>query len=154
MQRKLLLGIVVVSIAVCTVLGLMLSGLLALKDIPEPEPIIGVVNIDTSVGYPGGDLSDEFVGILRTQPSVTITEFNTTYEANGSLYNGDIIGYIIMDNGFEFNVSARIPAFIPYYANLLERTLVAKKVNDAIGDFKIAFNLTANDIYLVWVFGP
>jgi hypothetical protein len=111
---------------------------------------MGVVNLDTSVGYPGPEpLSDAFIGILRMQPSVTVTEYDTIYAANESLFYEEIIGFVVIGNGFEFNVSVHIPAFVAFYADalyILAQPLMALKVNDAIKDFKVAYNFTEDEI--------
>ncbi|MEX2679979.1 MAG: ABC transporter permease [Candidatus Sigynarchaeota archaeon] len=111
---------------------------------------MGVVNLDTSVGDPRYVLSEEFINVLAEQPSVTLTRFNTIHDANVSLYYEHIIGFVVIGNGFEFNVSAHLPAFVTFYADalyILAQPLMAMKVNNAIKDFKVAFNFTEDEIY-------
>jgi len=113
------------------------------------EAKMGVVNLDTSVGDPRYVLSEEFIGILAEQPSVTLTRFGTVHDANVSLYYEHIIGFVVIGNGFEFNVSAHLPAFVSFYADalyILAQPLMAMKVNDAIKDFKVAYNFTEDEI--------
>ncbi len=110
---------------------------------------MGVVNLDTSVGDPRYVLSEEFITILGEQPSVTITRYDTVYAANESLYYENIIGFVVIGDGFEFNVSAHLPAFVNFYADalyILASPLMALKVNDAIKDFKVAYNFTEDEI--------
>ncbi len=111
---------------------------------------MGVVNLDTSVGDPDYVLSEEFIAVLSEQPSVTITQYATVYAANESLFYEKIIGFVIIANGFEFNVSAHIPAFVNFYSdagNILAQPLMALKVNNAIKAFKVAYNFTEDEIY-------
>ncbi len=110
---------------------------------------LGVVNLDTSVGDPRYVLSEEFISVLAEQPSVTITRYSTVYAANESLYYENIIGFVVINDGFEFNVSAHLPAFVAFYADalyILAQPLIAMKVNDAIKDFKVAYNFTEDEI--------
>ncbi|MBN2150018.1 MAG: ABC transporter permease [Candidatus Lokiarchaeota archaeon] len=110
---------------------------------------IGVVNLDTSVGDPRYVLSEEFIGILGEQSSVSITRYETVYAANVSLFYEHIIGFVVINDGFEFNVSAHLPAFVNFYADalyILAQPLIAMKVNDAIKDFKVAYNFTEDEI--------
>ncbi|NMC05230.1 MAG: ABC transporter permease [Candidatus Lokiarchaeota archaeon] len=124
--------------------GQMLDNLVAGR-----ETRMGVVNLDTSVGDPRYVLSEEFINILGQQPAVTITRYDSIYAANESLYYERIIGFVVINNGFEFNVSAHLPTFVPFYSSalyILAQPLMAKKVNDAIKDFKVAYNFTEDEI--------
>jgi ABC-type multidrug transport system permease subunit len=59
------------------------------------------------------------------------------------------MGYVIIGDGFETNVSAHLPALVEFYAdslNVLATPLMAKKINDAVADFKQAFNYTEDEI--------
>jgi len=110
---------------------------------------LGYVNLDRSVGYPNYVLSDEFIAVLGRQPGVTLTKYDTVAEANESLYRENIIGYVVLRDGFEMNVSAHLPAFVECHADavyILAQPLVTSKVNDAIKEFKIAFNLLEDEI--------
>jgi len=103
------------------------------------EATIGVVNLDYSLGEPKYNVSTEFLKILAQQPDVTLSA------ADIALYQEHIIGYIILYNGFEFNVSTHLPAFVIFYYDsvyVLAEALIAAKVNNAITQFKTEFNYT------------
>src|SRR5271157_845546 len=106
---------------------------------------IGVVNMDHSLGEPKYNLSTELINILAVQSDVTITNYTDKSAADIALYQEKIIGYIIIDNGFEFNVSTHIPAFVFFYYDsiyVLAEAIIANKVNNAINQFKLKFNYT------------
>lgn len=112
----------------------------------RPAPI-GVVNLDHSLGEPRYNLSEEFIKVLAQQSDVTLKNYSDKATADVALYNETVIGYIIIHNGFEFNVSTHIPAFVDFYYDsiyVLAEAIVAKKVDDAISQFKLKFNYSQN----------
>jgi ABC-type multidrug transport system permease subunit len=113
------------------------------------ETNIGVVNLDSSVGDPRYVLGEEFIKILDDQPMVDITFYDSVVEANTSLFYEQIIGFVVINDGFEMNISAHLPAFVDFYASalyILAQPLIAAKVNDAIKDFKYEFGYTKDEI--------
>ncbi|MHA1792262.1 MAG: ABC transporter permease [Promethearchaeota archaeon] len=110
---------------------------------------IGVVNLDTSVGDPNHVLSEEFIKILDDQPDTLLTRFDNQSVAEEAMYYEKIWGYVVIHDGFEFNVSAHIPTLVVFYSDsldLLAQPLIAKKINDAIYDFKYKFNFTEDEL--------
>jgi ABC-2 type transport system permease protein len=113
------------------------------------EATIGVVNLDHSVGEPRYILSEEFIKVLALQSDTTLINYSDVSAADVAVYQEHVIGYIVIHNGFEFNVSAHLPAFVEFYYDsiyILSQALIAVKVNDAIQDFKIKFNYTLDTV--------
>ncbi len=110
---------------------------------------LGVVNLDKSVGDPDHVLSEEFIAVIQRQPYTTIYRFDSVAAAEEALYYENIMGYVIIHNGFEANVSAHFPALMDFYAtslNILAQPLIAQKLNDAIKDFKTEYNYMEDEI--------
>ncbi|MHA1680518.1 MAG: ABC transporter permease [Promethearchaeota archaeon] len=110
--------------------------------------ILGTVNEDlsndTTPGWGG-----EFLTVLGEQPDTTLVFFENESAANESLFYEHVMGYVVIRDGFHFNVSAHLPGLVEFYAdslNILAQPLIAKKVNDAIGEFKQKFNFTEDEL--------
>lgn len=111
--------------------------------------ILGAVNEDTSDNAANVSMSEEFLRILGEQPDTTLIHFPNESAAEQELYYENIMGYVVMRDGFHFNVSAHLPGLVEFFAdslNILAQPLIAKKVNDAIIDFKAEFELTEDEL--------
>jgi ABC-2 type transport system permease protein len=111
---------------------------------------IGVVNEDTSLGNPNPvPLSVDYINILGNLSDVTLTMYNNTSEANQSVWYEHTIGFIVIGEGFETNITTGLPTYITFYSDalyVLAEPLIANKVNDAITIFKQQYGYNANDI--------
>lgn len=113
------------------------------------EVDMGVVNLDTSLGDPHHELGEEFIKIVAKQPFTTVYRFDSIEDAEEALYYEQIMGYMIIRDGFEFNVSSHLPAFVEFYSSslyILAGPLMAQKINDAIKQFKQEFNFLEDEI--------
>ena len=71
-------------------------------------PIIGIIDADDSEGFGNADLSSEFLRVFHefeTKEECIIVEGYSRTELEYMIGSGEINGYVIIDNGFEYNVS-------------------------------------------------
>lgn len=77
-------------------------------------PILGVLDRDDSKGFHGYDLSEEFIKIFKDfedKGGCILYEDNTENELEEKLGLGEIHAYLIIEDGFEFNLSVHFVAF-------------------------------------------
>ncbi|MHA1369663.1 MAG: ABC transporter permease [Promethearchaeota archaeon] len=151
-DKQALLMIFILPIMALTAVGITSQGSEDMIDmLSYGRPVkLGVVNLDTSVGDPDHVLSEEFISILAEQPFTTVIRYDSVLQADEDLYYEKVIGYVIINDGFETNVSTHLPAIVEFYTNdidILSTPLVAKKINDAIQEFKAKFNFLEDEIY-------
>jgi len=114
--------------------------------------IIGMVDLDTSSGWPGEDLSYNFTTYLQ-QKTVVVFYTSEQYQQNRQwldLEIGNIDGYIIIPENFEFYVSiSEIPAYLNLTldaTNVVAQAKIISAITDALADFKIDHNLTRDEV--------
>lgn len=73
-------------------------------------PDLGVVDLDTTTGYEGGDLSENLTGFYETMANVTM--YNSTADAYRALYLQQIDAYIVIPDGFGANLTENYPTYI------------------------------------------
>jgi len=94
---------------------------------------LGVIDLDTTRTYSGGDLSENFtayVGLLVTE----LVVYNNTHEAYQDLYNKTIDGYIVIPDGFEANLTINEPTYIELHVDatkMIEQSTVMATVQGA-----------------------
>jgi len=77
----------------------------------EDEIILGVVDLDTTRTYDGGDLSENLTAYLEMMVD-KVVHFNSTADAYRALYQQDIDVYVIIPDGFEANLTINEPTYI------------------------------------------
>ncbi len=115
---------------------------------------IGIVDLDTTSGAnaPGPDLSEEFRAKLDAIPNTDIISFLNVGDANLSLYLGEIDGFIIIPDMFEWNLSSEeLPriAYIELYlddTNFAATGVVLGKVELAILNFKYNLSYVRDEV--------
>ncbi|MFX1299201.1 MAG: ABC transporter permease [Promethearchaeota archaeon] len=118
---------------------------------------IGIVDLDSTSGanLPGPDLSENFTATLDFIENTDIRHFSTVAEANLSLFLGEIDGFIIIPDMFEFNLSsAELPriAFIELYlddTNFAAVGTVIAKIEAAIILFKYNLSIMRDEILYI-----
>ncbi len=71
-------------------------------------PIIGIIDADNSEGYGNADLSKEFVQIFQEfeiEEECIIVKGKSRTQLEEMIGNGEINAYIVIDDGFEYNIS-------------------------------------------------
>jgi ABC-2 type transport system permease protein len=73
---------------------------------------MGIVDLDTTSLYYDGvtDLSENLTGFYETMANVTL--YNTTADAYRALYEKEIQVYIVIPDGFEYNLTENYPTYI------------------------------------------
>jgi ABC-2 type transport system permease protein len=87
---------------------------------------LGIVDLDTTSGYYGAeDLSENLTGFYDTMANVTM--YNTSADAYRALYEQQIDAYIVIPDGFEYNLTENEPTYIEVHYD----------GNDLFGSFSI-----------------
>lgn len=111
-------------------------------------PRIGLIDNDKSEGIPNIDLSEIFVNKCKyyeNNSQLIITESDNQTVLDTLLGTGEINGYLIIPDMFEFNLSIHFPAIIIVTLDILDQTQLqaAQGIIDAIiEDFKEEYNFT------------
>jgi ABC-2 type transport system permease protein len=81
------------------------------ETIPVSETRLGIVDLDSTSGYYGGeDLSENLTAFYNEIANVTI--FNSSADAYRALYEQQIDAYIVIPDGFEYNLTENFPTYI------------------------------------------
>jgi ABC-2 type transport system permease protein len=81
------------------------------ETISENALKLGIVDLDTTSGYYGGeDLSENLTAFYEMMANVTM--YNTTADAYRALYDQEIEAYIVIPDGFEYNLTENYPTYI------------------------------------------
>lgn len=114
----------------------------------QETPTVGLIDLDTSEGYLGADLSQEFVkvavkahdkGLIRLHYGSNLT----TLEQD--LIKGTIQALIVVEEGFEYNLSIHFPVTLQVKIdsnNLMTYQFVAEQVASIVDEFRYSFNFT------------
>ena len=123
----------------------------ALDDSPISKselPIIGIIDLDNSEGFPGRDLSQEFVDkfIKASEEGRCILYIQTNQSQLEYMIGiGEIDAYLIVPPLFEFNLSIHIPVIIPFVIDAI-KTLKLQPVQNLVDaivyEFKQENNFT------------
>ena len=79
---------------------------------------LGLIDRDTTTDFAGSDLSTEFTDILVNMTNLSI--FNSSEDAFQALYNKEIIGYVIIPDGFEANLTINEPTYVEVHVDATE----------------------------------
>ncbi len=89
-------------------------------------PKLGIVDLDTTSGYYGAeDLSENLTAFFEMMANVT--KYNSTADAYRMLYEQQIDAYIVIPDGFEYNLTENYPTYIEIHYD----------GNDLFGSFSI-----------------
>lgn len=111
-------------------------------------PTIGIVDLDESQGFHKYDLSEEFVSIFESyekQGEMILYTENSRKELEKKIGLGEIDAYIVVNDGFEFNLSTH---FVGYFSlvvdsyNQLMLMDVQSLVEECSSVFSEKFNFT------------
>ncbi len=81
------------------------------ETISEDSVKLGIVDLDTTSGYYGGeDLSENLTAFYDQMANVTL--YNSTADAYRALYEQQIDAYIVIPDGFEANLTDNFPTYI------------------------------------------
>lgn len=145
--------IVIFALPLLVILALGFSNMsLSNGDNYDSSILIGVVDLDTSSGWPGEDLSSNFTDYLERYVKI-IRYSEPEYQSNkqyNDLESGRIDGYIIIPLNFEFSIAiAELPGYINLTldaTNVLVQGKVLNALTEAIAIFKLDHNLTRDEI--------
>jgi len=105
------------------------------ETISEDALKLGIVDLDTTSGYYGAeDLSENLTAFFEVMANVTT--FNTTADAYRALYEQQIDVYVIIPDGFEYNLTENYPTYIEIHYD----------GNDLFGSFSIQGVIQAGTI--------
>ncbi|WP_457558597.1 ABC transporter permease [Candidatus Harpocratesius sp.] len=109
-------------------------------------PIIGIIDADNSEGFGNADLSYEFVKIFKdfeTDGECIIKEGYSRNKLEEMIGNGEINAYIIVDDGFEYNLSIHMVGMFTVVINSYDSFVlqdVVGVIDDVIANFQDKFD--------------
>ncbi|TXT54353.1 MAG: conserved membrane protein of unknown function [Candidatus Thorarchaeota archaeon] len=77
----------------------------------DSDVVLGIIDLDTTRMYDGEDLSTNYTETLR-QFVKELIPYNNTDEAFQDLYDQEILGYVVIPDGFEKNLTLNEPTFV------------------------------------------
>ena len=81
------------------------------ETVSEDAVKLGIIDLDSTSGYYGAeDLSENLTAFFDMMANVTM--FNTTADAHRALYDQLIDAYIVIPDGFEYNLTENYPTYI------------------------------------------
>ncbi len=105
------------------------------ETVSESAIRLGIVDLDSTSGYYGGeDLSENLTAFYDEMANVTL--FNSTADAYRALYEQQIDAYIVIPDGFEYNLTENYPTYIEVHYD----------GNDLFGSFSIQGIIQAGTI--------
>jgi hypothetical protein len=121
----------------------------AMEDLSKGEiPVIGLIDLDTSEGFPGRDLSAELTQKFIEQEELGKCDLyiatNQT-ELEYMLGTGKMNAFIIIPNLFEFNLSIHLPTILPFVLDTLDVMRLQSAqvvVEGVIQDFRVQNDFT------------
>ena len=114
----------------------------------ETTPI-GVIDLDTTRTYEGQDLSENFTGYLEDL-SGDVVRYNTSEDALSDLYDAKIMGFVIIPDGFERNLTLNEPTYLEVHVDatqLLEQSTVQGVVQGAVIVFRLSHLWIRSEIF-------
>ncbi|MFX1369099.1 MAG: ABC transporter permease, partial [Promethearchaeota archaeon] len=101
---------------------------------------IGLIDFDTTRTYEGEDLSENFTAYLEQMVDHLII-YNNTDDAFQDLYEGIILGYVVIPDGFEANLTENLPTYIEVHVDataLLDQASVQGMIQGAVIMFRVS----------------
>ncbi|WP_371804743.1 ABC transporter permease [Candidatus Lokiarchaeum ossiferum] len=111
-------------------------------------PKIGIIDRDNSDGYYGADLSAQFAQnfeILEENDQCVLIRGYTQNEYEQMLGEGTLNGYIVINTGFEYNLSTHFVAMFDIFVDSYDQFVmqdVFNVVDNAVSLLKTDFNFT------------
>lgn len=108
--------------------------------IDDPGTSIGLIDFDTTRTYDGEDLSSNFTAFLEQMVDNLII-YNNTDDAFQDLYEGTILGYVVIPDGFEANLTENLPTYIEVHVDataMLEQASVQGIIQGAVIMFRVS----------------
>ncbi|MBD3404718.1 MAG: ABC transporter permease subunit [Candidatus Lokiarchaeota archaeon] len=99
---------------------------------------LGIIDLDTTNTYEGEDLSENFTETLRNFVKELIP-YNSTEEAFQDLYEQEILGYVVIPDGFEKNLTNNEPTYVNVHVDataMLDQSSVLGVVQGASITFR------------------
>jgi ABC-2 type transport system permease protein len=78
---------------------------------------IGIIDLDTTHTYPGQDLSENFTAELGRLEGVTTVIFANESEAHQALFQGDLDGYVVIEDGFDHALALNLPTTLQVHTS-------------------------------------
>ncbi|MHA1731410.1 MAG: ABC transporter permease [Promethearchaeota archaeon] len=112
-------------------------------------PKIGLVDLDDSEGILGRDLSKELVDLFkdyaanRSQMELYVTDDPS--ELDEMIGKGQLNGYVVIPQQFEFNISIHFPGFIVVHIDTIDLSLLAQTqgvIDSLVSEYKQTNNFT------------
>jgi ABC-type multidrug transport system permease subunit len=104
------------------------------NDTLDSEVILGLLDRDTTREYEGEDLSENFTAYLENFVSELIF-YDDEDDAYQDLYQGLILGYVVIPDGFEANLTINEPTYIEIHVDataMLDQSTVQGVVQGAV----------------------
>ena len=111
-------------------------------------PNIGIIDLDNSEGYYGADLSHEFVlklEELEDNKECVLLKGFTQNEYEQMLGEGTLNGYVVINNGFEYNLSTHFVAMFHIYVDSYDQFVMQdlfRVVDNALTLLKEEYNFS------------
>ncbi|TFG09347.1 ABC transporter permease [Candidatus Thorarchaeota archaeon] len=99
---------------------------------------LGLIDRDTTTTYEGADLSENFTAYLDLIAS-DLRIYNSTEEAFNDLYEEEILGYVVIPDGFEANLTVNEPTYVLVHMDatkIIEQSTVMGVVQAATITFR------------------
>jgi len=96
-------------------------------------PIIGLIDLDTTRTYDGEDLSGNFTSYLEELAEQLIFYTNEA-DAYQDMYNKEIMGYVVIPDGFERNLTLNEPTYVTVHVDatdFIEQSIVMGVIQGA-----------------------
>jgi ABC-2 type transport system permease protein len=106
----------------------------------DPGTSIGLIDFDTTRTYEGEDLSENFTAFLELMVD-NLVIYNDTDTAFQDLYEGTILGYVVIPDGFEANLTENLPTYIEVHVDatgLLDQASVQGMIQGAVIMFRVS----------------
>jgi len=110
---------------------------------------LGIIDLDTTRTYDGEDLSENFTAYLRNFTGDLI-EYNNSDAAFEDLYQKDIIGYVVIPDGFEANLTINEPTYVEVHTDateLIDQSTVQGIVQGATITFRASHMWIRSEVF-------
>jgi hypothetical protein len=104
-------------------------------------PMIGLIDLDSSEGFPGRDLSGELFDLFLEAENlqrVSIVHSTNQSYLEEEIFHGRLHGYVVIPNNFEYNLSIHFPAIITLVIDTLD-TMQLMKVQEVVDEVVSVF---------------
>ncbi|MGV9170485.1 MAG: ABC transporter permease [Promethearchaeia archaeon] len=119
------------------------------NETPYSDITLGLIDFDTTRTYDGEDLSTNLTAFLRNLTGELI-EYNTSDDAFDALYEKEIIGYVVIPDGFEANLTINEPTYVEVHTDateLADQSTVQGIVQGAIISFRASHMWIQSEVF-------